>query len=239
MTRFIALLSGKGGVGKTTATINISQALVDMGRKVVVVDANLVTPNVGIHLGLTNPRGTLNQFLRKEKSLKEVMHLHESGLSVIPASCFYAEFQKTNPQKLSEVFEHLDDTADFVVVDSPSGLGFDVQHVLKNCDEAIVVVTPTLSSLIDALKSVELAKSTNTVIAGVMLNMTHRGRNELSPQEVESVLGYPVIANVRMHRNVRKAAFHQLPVTYAYPRSRAAKQFHVMAAHLCFGETNK
>ena len=70
MTRFITLVSGKGGVGKTTTAINLGQALTDMGKKVVVVDANLVTPNIGIHLGVMNPEGTINKFLRKEKDLK-------------------------------------------------------------------------------------------------------------------------------------------------------------------------
>ncbi|HLC70564.1 MAG TPA: AAA family ATPase [Candidatus Nanoarchaeia archaeon] len=117
MTRFIALVSGKGGVGKTTSTINVGQALTNLGHKVILLDANLVTPNLGIHLGLMNPPNSLNKFLRKEKSLKEITYLHESGLSLIPASPSYAEYQKTNVQKLSEIFEHLDEGADFVLVD--------------------------------------------------------------------------------------------------------------------------
>ncbi len=233
MTRFIAFVSGKGGVGKTTSTINVGQALINLGHKVVLLDANLVTPNLGIYLGLMDPPNSLNKFLRKEKSLKQITYLHESGLSFIPASPSYTEFQRTNPQKLGEIFEHLEDMAEFVLVDSPSGLGFDVQQVLKNCDEALVVVTPTLSSVMDALKSIELAKSTNTIIAGILLNMTHWGRNELTQPQVEEIMGYPVIANIKAHRKVWKTAHKQLPLNYLYSHSTIARQFRKVAEHLC------
>ena len=69
MTRFIALVSGKGGVGKTTATLNIGHALSKQGKKVLLLDANMVTPNLALQLGILNPKDTLNQFLRKEKNL--------------------------------------------------------------------------------------------------------------------------------------------------------------------------
>ena len=93
MTRFIALVSGKGGVGKTTATLNLGYALTKLGKKVLLLDANLVTPNLALQLGILNPRNTLNQFLRKEKTLSEITYLHESGISVIPSSPSYAEYR--------------------------------------------------------------------------------------------------------------------------------------------------
>ena len=89
------------GVGKTTSTLNVGQALVNLGKNVVLLDGNIATPNLAIHLGFMNPEGTLNKFLRREKSLTEITYLHESGISVIPSSPSYAEFQKTSLQKMS------------------------------------------------------------------------------------------------------------------------------------------
>ncbi len=232
MTKFIALVSGKGGVGKTTCTLNLGQALTDLGQQVVVLDANLVTPNIAIQLGLMNPDGTVNKFLRGQKNLKEITYLHESGLSIIPASPSYTEFQKTNVQNLTEIFEHLDNTVEFVLVDAPSGLGYEIQQVLKNCDEALIVVNPNLSSVIDALKTVEIAKSNNNTIAGVILNMTNRGRHELRPEEVEQYLGYPILGNIRLDKKIRKSVYRQMPLNYIYPRSRTARQFRAIAEHL-------
>ena len=179
MTKFIAIASGKGGVGKTTTTLNIGHALSERGKKVVLLDANLVTPNIAIQLGLMNPEGTLNKFLRKEKSLKEITYLHESGISIIPSSPSYSEFQKTNSQNLSKVFDHLNNTADFVLIDSPSGLGYEVEQIMKHSNETIIVANPTLSSVMDALKTIELARTNNTLVTGVILNMTNKGRYEL------------------------------------------------------------
>jgi len=232
MTKFIAFVSGKGGVGKTTATVNVGQALVSQGKKVILLDANLVTPNLAINLGMMNPEGTLNKFLRKEKGLTEITYLHESGVSVIPSSPSYNEFQKTNIQKLGKIFEHLENTADFVLVDSPSGLGYDVDLVLKHCDEALLVVNPTLSSVMDALKTMQLAQTNNTIVAGIVLNMTNNGRHELKPIEVEQIIGHPIIANIRHDRKVHKSIHKKQPVNYLYPRSKVAKEFAKVAQHV-------
>jgi septum site-determining protein MinD len=234
MTRFITFVSGKGGAGKTTSTVNVAQALTNLGKKVIVLDANLVTPNLAIQLGFMNPKGTINKFLRKEQNLHEITYLHESGLSIIPASPSFQEFQKTNPGKLAEIFEHLDDTVDYVLIDAPSGLGYDVVQVLKNSDECFIVANPNLSSIMDALKTVELARANDNIISGLVLNMTHRGRNELKQKEVENILGLNVIANIRNDRKVRKSIYKNMPLNYIYPQSKSAKEFRKVAEFLTF-----
>jgi len=236
MTKFIAFVSGKGGVGKTTATLNVGQALAKLGRKVVLLDGNLVTPNLALHLGFMNPSGTINKFLRKEKGLKEIVYLHESGISLIPASPSYSEFQKTNVQKLDKIFEHLNNTTDFVLIDSPSGLGYDVNQILKNSDETIVVVTPTLSSVMDALKTIKVSRSHNNIIGGILLNMSNKGRHELTKKEVGEILGHPILAEIRIDKKFRKSLYKKMPLSYIYPRSKPAKEFTKVAKHLSLEE---
>ncbi len=233
MTRFIAIVSGKGGVGKTTTAINIGQALTDLGKRVIVVDANLVTPNIGIHLGIMNPEGTINKFLRKEKDIKDITYHHESGLTFIPASPSYSEFQKTNPQKLTEIFEHLDNTADYVLIDAPSGLGYEVSQILKNSDEALIVTTPNLSSVMDALKTIQMARAHDNTIPGIVLNMTHwASRHELTPQEIERIVNYPILAKIKVDSSIRKSLHRQVPLNYIQPHSRSARQFKNIAEYI-------
>ncbi len=232
MTKFIAFVSGKGGTGKTTASINVGQALVQKGIKAVVLDANLVTPNVALQLGLVNPPGTINKFLRKEKALKEVMYLHGSGLTIIPASPSFTEFQKTNALGISQIFGHLQGIADIVLVDAPSGLGIELSEVLKHCDEAIVVANPNLSSVMDALKTIKLAKQHQAAIAGILLNMSNKGKHELPPEQVEEILGSPILADVRYDKKFRKAMYQQVPLTHKYRWSRSARQFRQVASFL-------
>lgn len=234
MTRFIALVSGKGGVGKTTTTLNLGHALHRKGVNTLLLDANLATPNLGLQLGLLNPQGTLNKFLRKEKELKDIVYKHESGLTLIPSSLNFVDFQKTNPQKITEIFEHLDNLTDVVLVDAPSGLGYELSQILKNTDEVLIVVQPTLSSVMDALKTIQLAQVHNNTIAGIVLNMSHfRGWSEMKQEEIENILGHPVIANIRYDQKFRKALLQQSPVHRLYPRSNVAKEYRKIANHLC------
>lgn len=232
MTKFIALVSGKGGVGKTTSTINIGQALVNLGHKVTLLDANLTTPNLAIQLGLLELEGTVNHFLRKEKNLSEITYFHEGGLKLIPTSPSFHELKKTDTKRMVDLFEHLNHTTDFVLVDSPSGLGSEVTQILDQCDEAIIVVNPSLSSIMDGLKTIELAKTNKTVITGILLNMSNRGRNELKIKEIEETLGYPILANVRYNRKIRKSAYRQTPLNYLYPKSKYSREFTKVASFL-------
>jgi len=239
MTRYIALVSGKGGVGKTTTAVNLGYALSKLGREAVVIDANLGTPNVALQLGMINPPATLNQFLHKKKSLKEITFTHHSGVSFIPASPSFNEYRKTNPQKISEVLDHLDKTVEFVVIDAPSGLSYEVHSVLKNSDEVLLIVNPTLSSVTDALKTIQLSQAHNNTIAGVVLNMTHTwGKDQLSKQQVEEILGQQVIVKIKQDSKMRKALHLQTPLSHLYPRSRTAKEFNRLAEHLCFNVKN-
>ncbi|HLD00475.1 MAG TPA: AAA family ATPase [Candidatus Nanoarchaeia archaeon] len=236
MTKFITFVSGKGGVGKTTATLNVGHSLTQLGKKVTLVDANLATPNLAIHLGFINPEGTVNSFVRKEKNLREVTYVHESGLSLIPASTSYTEFQKTDPKRLVQIFEHLDNTSDFVLIDAPSGLGQEVSQVLKHSDEVILVVNPTFSSVLDALKTIQLAEIHENVVVGVLLNLTNGGKHELKASEVERILNYPILANVKVDKKIRKSVHQNLPLTQLFPRSKSARQFKLVAQHLCLEE---
>ena len=236
MTKFVGLVSGKGGTGKTTATLNLGLALAQLHKKVLLVDANLVTPNLALHLGLVDPEGTLNKFLRKEAGIKDIVYLHESGISLIPASPSYAEFQKTNSEKITEIFEHVENLADIVLVDAPSGLGYEVAQVLKNCDEVILVVNPNLSSVMDALKTMQMAKAQNTMVTGILLNMSNKGKHEMKPEEIEQILDHRILANVRHDKKFRKSLYRQAPLSYLYPNSRSAKEFRKLAEHLMLGK---
>jgi septum site-determining protein MinD len=230
MTRFIAILSGKGGVGKTTTTVNVGHALAKQGYSTLLVDANLATPNIGVHLGLLNPSATLNHFLRKEKHIRDIIHSHESGVSFAPASPSYAEFQKTNPKDMHKLFEHLDNTLDFVLIDCPSGFGPELHAVLKHTDEALIVANPTTSSVMEALKSLEIAKSHNNIIPGIVLNKTHFfSKFQLSTPEVEDLLGLHVIGCIKNDKKIRKSHHLTTPVTSKYPRSKSAKEFSKIA----------
>jgi septum site-determining protein MinD len=103
MSRIITITSGKGGVGKTTTSINLGAAINAFGREVIVVDANLTTPNVGLHLGAPIVPISLNHVLSGKAKLTEAMYEHESGTKIIPSSLSVSELRRLDPDKLKDV----------------------------------------------------------------------------------------------------------------------------------------
>lgn len=86
MTKVITITSGKGGVGKTTTAINLAAALNSLGKDVILVDSNLTTPNVGIHLGAPIVPVTLNHVLLGKAKVGDAIYEHSSGTKILPSS---------------------------------------------------------------------------------------------------------------------------------------------------------
>ena len=107
MAKIITITSGKGGVGKTTTAINIGAALNSFGKEVIVVDANLTTPNVGLHLGAPIVPISLNHVLLGKAKLVDAIYEHESGTKIIPSSLSIKELRRLNHSKLIDVGKKL------------------------------------------------------------------------------------------------------------------------------------
>ncbi len=233
MTVFIALASGKGGVGKTTTAINLCQALHDAGKKALLVDANFATPDVAFHLGNAKLAATLNDFLEGKKQLHDVVHLHPLGMRFLPASASYESYKKWRKSKkrsgMEEIFEHLDGQADIVLVDTAGGIHQEVMELLRNCDETLVVANPHLSAAADALKTIHLAHDVGSTVIGSVLNMAGRSRDELSKEEVEHILGFPVLAAIPFEPKADAALQAGVPLVSEFPKTKAAREFRRIA----------
>ena len=238
MTKFITIASGKGGTGKTTTSINLAAALAALKKDVLLVDGNLATPNVSLHLGAPQLEHTLNDFFKSKKNIKDLIYEHPSGLRLIPASISYKELDRLNPNNLKDLFKHLEGQAEVVIVDSCPGLGQEVLSTLKHADQLLIVTNPNTSAVTDALKLIELASEKDITAIGVVLNRTENDRYELSKEEVEKILNQKVIAEVPEDDAVRKSLHASHPVVYAYPRSKSAKAFKRLAATLGGEEEN-
>src|SRR3989338_5311955 len=136
MTRFIAVLSGKGGVAKTTTSISLGAALTGFGKDVIVVDANLTTPNVGLHLGVPVVPVNLHHALQNKNKIKDAIYMHHQGTKIIPASISVADLMETDPQKLPRTIADLKKlNPDFVILDGAAGLGREALSAIYAADE--------------------------------------------------------------------------------------------------------
>lgn len=229
-TRVMAVCSGKGGVGKTTLVANVGLALAKFGKDVTIVDANFTTPDLSFHFGTPMGTPTLHHVLAGEVDLKYALHVHPSGLKVIPASLSLADAGKARRHGFDKVVERLG--GDFVLVDSQAGLGPDVVSVIQASTEVLVVTNPEWPAITDALKTILVAKGQGKRITGVVLNRITNEKLEPGLNGIEGVLDASIIGMIPEDRVVRASIATRNPAVISEPHSEAAIAFRKLAADL-------
>jgi septum site-determining protein MinD len=234
MNRIIGIVSGKGGVGKTVTTINLGLSLSSLGQKVTIVDADVTSSNLGLQLGLYSFPKTLQDVLIGKSKIEEAMYDYH-GLKLIPSSICLDSID-TNVRRLKTVLKKLDN---IVLVDSPPGLSNDAMAVLDACDEIIVIVTPEIQTMANAVKVIHVAKEKKKQVLGVVINRYNKDRYELSEGEVEIMAEAKILGKIPEDTAVRKSLFNKIPLMNYNPYSRAASEFNRLAASLLGVEYRK
>ncbi len=150
--KVFSVTSGKGGVGKTNVVANLAYALTQMGKRVLVVDADLGLANIDILLGLT-PRYTIKHFFSGEKGLSEILIRGPGGMSVMPASCGVPDLVDLDEDRKILLFtemEFLAENTDILLIDTGAGISSNVLYFNMAAQESIVVVTSEPTSITDA-----------------------------------------------------------------------------------------
>jgi len=229
MGRIIAVISGKGGVGKTTTAINLGAALNQLDKEVIIVDANLNTPNIGIHLGAPIVPVTLNHVLKGKADISEAIYEHSSGTKIVPSSLSVKEITNFNTKKIPQVVRQLKEKADFVILDSAAGFSEEAMATLEAGEEIIIVTNPEMPSVTDALKAVKVAREMKKDIKGVIVTR-HRDQDyELSLPSIKSMLETQVIGVVPEDVSVKKALNKRDAVVHTHPKSKAARKYKEIA----------
>ncbi len=244
MAKAYAIISGKGGVGKTTSAINLATSLNYLGENSIVVDGNLTTPNVGIHLGAPIVPLTINHVLRNDAKLEDAIYEHESGTMVLPASLSLRETEKIDDKKFSDLIKKIKKIADFIFIDSAAGLGEEVSSIISASDEIIIITNPEISAVADALKAIKLAQQKNKPIKGFVLNR-HTGKShEMNIQNIKDMLEIPILGIIPEDNLIKKSQYMKNPVVYTHPKSSAAKNYikvskKILGENLELEESNK
>lgn len=230
MTRLISCISAKGGVGKTTLVANLAAALADFGENTIAMDANLTTPNLGLHTGMHLVPNTLHHVLKGQADLKDSIYPHSYGFKIIPASLSLNDLRDVDPTQLPQVSFSLLGQADYILLDCAAGIGKEALSGLAASDEVLIITNPTIPAVTDALKVLRIAQNSNMKVLGTVVNRVVGDEHEMAPRQVAEVLGVPVVAIIPEDSNIAKSS-HQKKLIYEYaPNSAAAVEIRKLAA---------
>lgn len=152
-TGYIAIASGKGGVGKTLITVNVGKIISKTGKKVLIVDGDFGLSNVYIMLGIT-PEKNLYHFLTGEAHLEEIVVPVDENLAFISGGSGVRELVNLPPVLLKNLIirlqEYAESNYDWVIFDTPPGIHSDTTALVSSADIPIVVTTPEPTAVADA-----------------------------------------------------------------------------------------
>jgi len=242
-TRVISVSSGKGGVGKTNSVANLAIAFSRLGKRVLLLDADLGLGNLDVLLGLA-PRFNIGHLLRGEKTIEEVLVDGPEGVKILPASSGVQELTDLSTEErlsLASHLEGLEELFDIMIIDTGAGISSNVLFFNVSAQEIMVVVTPEPTSITDAY-----------ALMKVLLNKHGERRFKLLVNEVKSRregqdvyrkislaaerflnISVEYIGCVLLDENIQKSVIRQKAVIELYPESKASQCYQEIAREIC------
>lgn len=242
-TMSVAVLSGKGGVGKTNLTLNLAYALFKDGYKSLLMDCDMGLANLDVLLGIT-PEGNIQDVLLGETKIEDVLHAIEpSGLDVLPAASGVPEFNDLNPDRRELLVNRLSPLLgkyDYVFMDIGAGISDTVQTFAAMAATRLVVITPEPTSLTDSYALIKvLNKRFGLADYRIVVNEVVSAKEAKSAYEklagackhfLNVDLKY--LGHVRTDKKLQEAVCRQQPLMSYAPGSPAAQDIQAIAGRL-------
>lgn len=238
-TRVIAVTSGKGGVGKTNIVANLGYTFARMGKKVLILDADLGLGNLDILLGLA-PKYNLSHVIMGEKSIGDIMVEGPGKMRILPASSGIQELTQLTAEQKVQILNELDkviDSVDILLIDTAAGISSNVMDFNVTAQEIIVVVSPEPTAITDAYALMKvLSLKYDEKCCKVIVNLagtTQQGRevfrqlNLVAERFLDMNVDY--LGSVLFDAKMTKGVKQQKLVSDLYPDTHASKCFDELA----------
>ncbi len=240
--KIVAVTSGKGGVGKTNVVANLSVSLSELGKKIVVLDADFGLANIDVLLGLT-PRYHLGHVLFGNKTLTEIMIQGPKGIRIIPASSGLqrmSELTLAQRNQLVENFTNLDSETDFFIIDTAAGISRNVIHFLLSAQDVIVVSAPEPTAIVDAYAVIKiiLAEDQNKKIQVIINSVEHAEDAHEVFCQINSVVRrflnreIEYLGHIERDSHIPQAVRSQMLVTHRFPNAPSSRCFRELARRI-------
>jgi len=156
-TRIITISSGKGGVGKTNLSVNMSLAFARIGRKVIVMDADLGLANINVMFNLI-PKYNLYHVIKKQKTIQEILVETEYGISIVAGASGFSQIANMGRKERQDFIEDMNTLsfADIIIIDTGAGVSSNVLDFIAAADDAIIVTTPEPTAITDAYSIIKI-----------------------------------------------------------------------------------
>jgi len=239
--KVIAVVSPKGGAGKTTTTANLSAAFSNRGISVLALDTNITTPALGLHFGITKPSITFKEVLDKNLPVSRAINFYNEYLHVIPSAMSIELKYRPLPlqEKIAKLANHYDllltdlvKRYDLILLDSAPGFNAESISAMLTSDALIMVTNPELPAVIAAAKGVDYARLLKRKVLGIVLNKVRNRSYELSREEIEKAIGVKVIAEIPYDNNIPESIAHKIPVIESKRLSTASISYRELCADL-------
>lgn len=237
--RVIAVTGGKGGVGKTNISVNLAVAMASLGKRVMLLDADLGLANIDVVLGL-HPERDLSHVIRGECALEEVLIEGPSGILVAPGASGVqqmAELSKSEHAGLIRAFSDVGSDLDVMIVDTAAGISDVVVSFSRAAQEVVVVVCDEPASITDAYALIKLLNREYAIdrfhVLANMVQSAQEGRAlynkicRVTDRYLDAMISF--MGSIPYDDNLRKAVRNQKSVVEAFPRSRSAQTFKNLA----------
>jgi flagellar biosynthesis protein FlhG len=240
-TRVIAVTSGKGGVGKTTIAVNLALMLAEMGKRTLLVDADLGLANVDVMLGIDSVRH-VGHLLLESSDPEEVAATGPFGVRFISGGSGLREFSQSNHTIRRQILEKLRAyyrEYEYVIVDTSPGIGAEVTDFLRGADETLLVTTSEPTSLKDtyaAMKSIVRELPENEL--RLIVTSATSGQARDAAATLNDVARKFLARTVKQWQHVETDALvsrsvkARVPLVCGYPRSSAAMCLRHLAKEL-------
>lgn len=238
----VAITSGKGGVGKSNISVNLGLELAGAGWRVSLLDADLALANADVLLGL-NPKYHLGHVLSGQRSLAEVIIETTSGMRLIPGGSGIEELanlSEAQQRRFIAELSAMESESDFLLIDTPAGIGHNVTSVLHAASTVIIVTTPDPTAVVDAYATLKVLhrESPEKAVWVVVNDVVGIGDAEQTFEQIASAsmrfLQHKLehLGTIPRDAELAEAVRRQVPVVYYAPQSPASRSLRLIAKRM-------